>query len=82
MTLRLIIKTEQRHFHGTEPVSTFRTVELEIPGLEQLLRAGGMNEDGTFMWTTLVGVETIDKEQPSPSEAMQEWLRRHNEEGG
>lgn len=58
MTLRLIIRTDGARVPGYQETS-FQTVDVDLPEVEQLLNAGGFNEDGTFLARNLVGVEVL-----------------------
>jgi len=58
MTLRFIIKTDEARVPGCTQ-SHFRTVDVDIPELEALMKDGGYNEDGTFLIRYLAGIEVL-----------------------
>lgn len=66
MTLRIIVRTDSAsmaaHVGGSVYVK-YRTFDVDLPEVEQALRAGGVNED-SFEHTQVVGVELLT---PTPS---------------
>jgi hypothetical protein len=69
MTLRIILRTESCYgtIHvGMPPVSKFRTLDVELPELEEALRSGGFGED-SYEVTELVGVELLNGTMAQPA---------------
>lgn len=69
MTLRIILCTES--CYGTihvamPPVSKFRTLDVDLPELEEALRSGGFSED-SYESTKLVGVELLNGTMARPA---------------
>ena len=61
MTLRIILRTKSCYgtIHaGMPPVSNFRTLDVDLPELEEALRSGGFSED-SYEVTELVGIELL-----------------------
>ncbi len=55
--IRIIIKTECRVVPGAPVVTSHEVIEIDAPTIADRIRAGGYNEDGTFMISQVVGVE-------------------------
>jgi hypothetical protein len=55
--IRIVLKTERRMFAGAPVITDYEVLEVEAPEVEQRVRRGGYNEDGTFDVTQVVGVE-------------------------
>lgn len=60
--IRLIVRVDSRSTAGQDNGSVhsgFKTLDVHIPQLEQMLSQGGSNEDGTFLNVQLIGAEII-----------------------
>lgn len=56
--IRFIIKTKWRDGHSGAEGEYFKTLDLDVPALQDALTIGGYGESGYEM-ATLVGVETL-----------------------
>lgn len=55
--IRVIIKTEKRVVPGAPIITSYEVIEIDAPQIAERIRAGGYNEDGTFMIPQVVSVE-------------------------
>ena len=60
--LRFIIKTKWRDLHSGAEGEYFKTLDLDVPELQDALTIGGYGESGYEM-AALVGVETLKENQ-------------------
>ncbi len=58
--LRFILVRRQYSAYDDRRSETFETVDVDVPEIEQRLRAGGYGESG-FDQTSMVGVEIIEE---------------------
>lgn len=57
--IRFIFQTHEFDFNSGFERKDLKTIDLDIPSLEQVLKSGGRGEMG-FYNTTLIGVEILD----------------------
>lgn len=55
--IRIIIKTDRRIVSGAPVLTSFETIEIDAPGVEERIQSGGYNEDGTFEVSQVVCVQ-------------------------
>ncbi|MBW0450885.1 hypothetical protein [Paraburkholderia phenoliruptrix] len=56
--IRFILKTKFRDGHNGQEGEYFKTLDLDVPELQEVLSAGGLSES-SYDATQLVGVEII-----------------------
>lgn len=64
MSLRIIVRTDNMNHAahvGAPVVTTYRTFDVDLPEVEEYLRAGGYNEDGSFLVRQVIGAEEIGR---------------------
>lgn len=60
MSLRFIIKRREDNSYGAVQ-EWFKTIELDVPELEEILKAGGSSIGGPgYSFADLVGVEIVE----------------------
>lgn len=68
--IRIIVRTDSAAMAanvGGSVYVKYRTFDVDLPEVEQALRSGGYNEDGSFEHTQVVGVEILpDESEPAP----------------
>lgn len=60
--LRIIVRRDDANMvvhAGGVVLSSYRTIDIEAPEVEEALLIGGANEDGSFCHAQVVGVEII-----------------------
>lgn len=60
--IRLIVECHESDFHSGLERRDFRTLDVELPELEALLRRGGRGEMGFESWR-LLGAEVLEEQQ-------------------